>query len=239
MKDGGFFHFFHSSVFRNAKNDESLIMQGFYSGFITCRIGCLYYDSITAFVINWNPRVPYQQVQVPSGAIGNSRCFSDWSRDSVSLDGASNRLNCRIDSVLFLTAFPKQFIFNLLHQIIYFMSFCLLISKQPFSLGTSMSVSMEGNIENASLPISITPWTTSCSYGSAGKTRSSSSKGQLDPTASSPLSSTHQKRHHCSDSQNLALPKGCMDLAANKVTGMGRWVVWWREEMIWSWRVEA
>ena len=40
MEDGGFLHSFHSSVFRNAKNDESLIMQGFYSNCITCRIGC-------------------------------------------------------------------------------------------------------------------------------------------------------------------------------------------------------
>ena len=56
IKDGGFLHSFYSSVFINAKNDESLIMQGFCSSCITCKIGCWYYDSIIAFVINWNKK---------------------------------------------------------------------------------------------------------------------------------------------------------------------------------------
>ena len=40
MKDRGFLHSLHSSTFKNAKNDGSLIMQGFYSSCITCRIRC-------------------------------------------------------------------------------------------------------------------------------------------------------------------------------------------------------
>ena len=41
-EEGGlcFLHYFHSSVSRNAKNDEDVIVLGSHSSCIACRIGC-------------------------------------------------------------------------------------------------------------------------------------------------------------------------------------------------------